>query len=290
MASALKPLLRLLPLFAALLLAGCGGVERRDGTPAPILDPGKIHDAVPRREPITGAGNKSPYTVLGKTYYVLPSAKGYRARGYASWYGTKFHGRSTANGERYDVYAMTAAHCTLPIPTYVKVTNLENGRTAIVRVNDRGPFVNNRLIDLSYAAAVKLGYAHKGTTLVEVEAIDVDNWPPKKAVAETLPPAPTPPPALAPALPQPPPGDAVSAMGHFYVQVGAFQVAQSAENLRQQVAGLTRYPVVVQTTAAPVWYRVRVGPLLTRAEAELVRGQLLAGPISAARVVEEPAP
>jgi rare lipoprotein A len=284
MPAAVTAPLRLLPLAAALLLAGCGGISRHDGTPSRTLNADAIADAVPRRDPITSAGNKSPYTVLGKTYRVLPSAKGYRARGIASWYGTKFHGQSTANGERYDVYAMTAAHCTLPIPTYVQVTNLENGRKAIVRVNDRGPFVNDRLIDLSYAAAVKLGYAHKGTALVEVEAIDVDNWPPKKAVVEA------PPVLQPPRQSQPVSSNAVSAIGHYYVQVGAFQVAQSAESLRQQVAGLTRYPVVVQTSAAPVWYRVRVGPLLSRAEAELLRGQLLASAVEAARIVEEPAP
>jgi rare lipoprotein A len=138
--------------------------------------------------------------VLGKTYRILPSAKGYKARGVASWYGTKFHGESTANGERYDLYAMTAAHCTLPIPAYVLVTNLENGKQCVVRVNDRGPFVEGRLIDLSYAAATKLGYANKGTAQVEVSAIDVDNWPPRRGFAERSSPATviTPPLAAAP--------------------------------------------------------------------------------------------
>lgn len=292
MASALR-LYRWLTWLTALALVGCGssGGYRGDGTPTRKLDPDRIQDAVPRRDPITAAGNKSPYTVLGKTYRVLPSSKGYRARGTASWYGTKFHGESTANGERYDVYEMTAAHCTLPIPTYVQVTNLENGRRAIVRVNDRGPFVNDRVIDLSYAAAVKLGYAHKGTALVEVAAIDVGNWPPSKAVVE----APRPQPAPAPvAIASVPPqsrtvrtADAVSAIGRYYVQAGAFQSAQTADNLRQQLAAATQHPVLVQPVGNPVLYRVRVGPLVSRAEAELVRGQLLAGPISEARVVED---
>jgi len=288
---------RLLPLVAAaLLLAGCGstgGGFRGDGTPSRVLDPDKIQDAVPRRDPIKSAGNKNPYTVLGKTYRILPSAKGYRARGTASWYGTKFHGASTANGERYDVYGMTAAHCTLPIPTYVQVTNLDNGRRAIVRVNDRGPFVNDRIIDLSYAAAVKLGYANKGTARVEVVAIDVDNWPPSKAVVQ----APRPQPAPAPVAIAVPARqsevvrdesasvDSVSAVGRYYVQAGAFQSAQAADNLRQQLAAATRYPVLIQP--ADSWYRVRVGPLVSRAEAELLRSQLLAGPISEASIVED---
>jgi peptidoglycan lytic transglycosylase len=177
---------RSLPVVAALLLlAGCGGLDRKsDGAPSRTLDPNSIEDAVPRRDPVTKAGNKNPYTVLGKTYRILPSAKGYKARGIASWYGTKFHGESTANGERYDLYGMTAAHCTLPIPAYVLVTNLDNGKQCVVRVNDRGPFAEGRLIDLSYAAATKLGYAHKGTARVEVSAIDVDNWPPRSGFAE----------------------------------------------------------------------------------------------------------
>jgi len=289
---------RLLPLVAAaLLLAGCGstgGGYRGDGTPSRVLDPDRIEDAVPRRERITSAGNKNPYTVLGKTYRILPSAKGYRAWGTASWYGTKFHGESTANGERYDVYGMTAAHCTLPIPTYVQVTNLDNGRRAIVRVNDRGPFVNDRIIDLSYAAAVKLGYANKGTARVEVVAIDVDNWPPSKAVVE----APRPQPVPAPVAIAAPSrqsevvrddagADSVSAVGRYYVQAGAFQSAQTADNLRQQLAAATRVPVLIQPVGSPVLYRVRVGPLVSRAEAELLRSQLLAGPISEARIVED---
>ena len=185
------------------LLAACGHTPgRSDGAPTRRLDPDTIKDAVPRREPITRAGNKSPYTVLGQTYVLMPSAKGYRATGIASWYGTKFHGESTANGDRYDLYGMTAAHKTLPIPTYVLVTNLENNRQAIVRVNDRGPFVSNRIIDLSYAAATKLGYADKGTAFVEVVAIDVDNWPPRE-VPEPAPKV-TPPLLPVPPAPQPP--------------------------------------------------------------------------------------
>lgn len=148
----------------------------KDFTPLQRLNASEIADAVPRKDPITKAGNKNPYTVRGKTYHILPTHKGYKAQGGASWYGMKFHGHKTSNGEIYSVYAMTAAHKTLPIPSYAKVTNLVNGKTAIVRVNDRGPFHPGRIIDLSYAAATKLGFVNQGSTQVEVEAIDVDQW------------------------------------------------------------------------------------------------------------------
>lgn len=273
----------------ALWLTACGGISSKDGTPSRQLDPDDIRDAVPKRETVTRAGNKSPYTVLGKTYTLLPTAKGYRARGTASWYGTKFHGRTTANGESYDVYAMTAAHTTLPIPSYVRVTNLDNGRQAVVRVNDRGPFAHGRIIDLSYAAATKLGFAHKGTASVEVEAIDVDNWPPSRAVAaapiavrSTARPVPVAQPVRTAA-----PVVSATAAGSLYVQVGAFSNAQSAESLRRKLQQATARPVEVSPSASPpTLFRVRVGPLATRAEAEQVRAELLDGLVGDARIVD----
>jgi rare lipoprotein A len=281
---------------AIALLAACGHTPgRSDGAPLRKVNPEDIKDATPQREPITRAGNKSPYTVLGQTYVLLPSAKGYRATGIASWYGTKFHGESTANGDRYDLYGMTAAHKTLPIPTYVLVTNLENNKQAIVRVNDRGPFVSNRVIDLSYAAATKLGYADKGTAFVEVVAIDVDNWPPREVPV----PAPTVTPPLLPA----PPSSGVSnsgagsnvgpasVAGNYFVQVGAFSVRAGADQLRARLADAQQYPVSVQpTTGSPVLYRVRVGPCVNRDAAEKLRGELLEKHMSeSARVVESDA-
>jgi rare lipoprotein A len=128
-----------------------------------ILDPDNIPDAVPKLEPRSAGGNKSPYTVLGETYQVMPQSNGYTATGKVSWYGKKFHGYKTSNGEIYDMYKMSAAHRNLPIPSYVRVTNLSNDRTAIVRVNDRGPFHSERIMDLSYAAAVKLDIVRSGT-------------------------------------------------------------------------------------------------------------------------------
>jgi len=143
-----------------------------DGAPDVPADVANLPEPVPHAEPLSHYGNRSPYVVLGKTYTVLPSAAGYVERGVASWYGTKFDGRATSNFEPYDLYHFTAAHRTLPLPSYARVTNLDNGRSVIVRINDRGPFHDGRLIDLSYAAAVKLGVNAHGTANVEVRGID----------------------------------------------------------------------------------------------------------------------
>lgn len=158
--------------FLVLGLGGCSCFKSADDASNRKFDPNNIPDAVPKTEPLSKYGNPKSYVVRGKRYYVLKNAKGYDKTGLASWYGTKFHGQHTSSRESYNMYSMTAASPVLPIPTYVKVTNLRNGRTAIVKVNDRGPFRSDRLIDLSYAAAVKLGYANKGTTRVRVTAID----------------------------------------------------------------------------------------------------------------------
>ena len=163
-----------------LTLVGCGFfselVDDGDSAPKRRLDASKITDAVPRVEAKSARGNHSPYTVFGQQYRVWPSVEGYRQRGEASWYGVKFHGRLTSSGERYDMYKMTAAHKHLPLPSYVEVKNLDNGRRTIVRVNDRGPFHGGRIIDLSYAAATKLGMLKKGTARVEVVALDPREW------------------------------------------------------------------------------------------------------------------
>ncbi|MBP0048186.1 septal ring lytic transglycosylase RlpA family protein [Marinobacterium sp. AK62] len=169
----------LLPLLGlVVLLSGCASKEnsgryslKQDRGPDRAVDLSQVPDAVPRHEPHSRWGNKSPYKVLGKRYYVLPSADGYRERGIASWYGKKFHGHTTSNGEVYDMYQMSAAHKSLPLPSFVRVTNLDNNRQVVVRVNDRGPFHDRRLIDLSYAAAYRLGMLQTGTARVEVEAI-----------------------------------------------------------------------------------------------------------------------
>lgn len=251
-----------------LTLGGClgggagGGI--RDGAPATPVDPALIPDAIPRNDPVTQAGNKSPYTVLGKTYQVMSSAKGYRARGTASWYGSKFHGRKTSNGETYNLYGMTAAHKSLPIPCYVRVTNLANGRSAVVRVNDRGPFHDDRLIDLSYAAAVKLGFHQHGTAPVEIAVIDVDNGPQRTASA------------------------LADAESTHYLQAGAFRDWRLAENLRERLQVNTQHPVAISRAGdAGGWYRVRIGPFTSRSQAEALRQQLAATGVAVAQIITD---
>lgn len=231
-----------------------------------ILDPDNIPDAVPKLEPRTAAGNKTPYTVLGETYQVMPESNGYTAVGKASWYGKKFHGYKTSNGEIYDMYKMSAAHRNLPIPSYVRVTNLTNDRTAIVRVNDRGPFHSERIMDLSYAAAVKLDIVRSGTARVRIEAIDPSNYHyasseaakdnlrsgRKKSVAT---PAPLPVRANSNDLPQKTP----LAAGSAYLQAGAFRSQDTAMALRDKLAMLTGRPVNVDSIGG--FYKVRIGPL-----------------------------
>jgi rare lipoprotein A len=290
-------------LLAALLLQGCGSNSPRppqvvdpsrggisaadlppdwdikDGTPPRLLDPNAIADAVPRRDVVTKAGNKSPYTVLGETYNVMPSGRGFRQRGMASWYGTKFHGKKTSNGEDYDVYSMTAAHKTLPIPCYVRVTNLENGRKAVVRVNDRGPFLHNRIIDLSYAAATKLGYANKGTALLEIEYIDTGN--PVTAFAAAPRPAPYAGPVKPVSQPAPQP---VSTTAQRYLQAGAFGNYDSARQLAEKLQRQLNRPVFVNSKQPKV-YRVHVGPIPLQ-QVDAVRAQLAAVNIPNAHFVQ----
>ena len=174
-------------LAAALALAGCGGAPTKDA-----LDADEIAaDAVPKVEPKARYGNMDTYVVFGRRYYTKPSSRDHVERGVASWYGTKFHGRKTSSGEIYDMHKMTAAHKTLPLPTYARVTNLENGRSAVVRINDRGPFVGERVIDLSYAAAKKLDVVRNGTARVEVVSVDPRDHGPRRAAQLAAASAPT---------------------------------------------------------------------------------------------------
>lgn len=237
----------------------------KDSAPDEHRDWSKIPDAVPKWEPRARYGNHSPYTVLGKTYSVLPSSAGYREKGIASWYGKKFSGRATSSQEPYDPYAMTAAHKTLPLPTYVRVTNLDNGKRIVVRVNDRGPFHEGRIIDLSFAAAHKLGYANKGTANVVVEAID-----PGEPGRESPPPPPVYRPAPAPSTPAP---SAPVGSGQIYLQVGAFADINTAIRLQQQIMGATSAPVGIHSQAEngrSDIHRVRVGPFESEPTAQQV--------------------
>lgn len=237
-------------------------VEEKDSGPDKPVSVTHIGEPVPTVEPRTRAGNSSPYKVLGKTYHVLQKPEGYKARGVASWYGRKFHGRRTANGEIYDMYAMTAAHTTLPIPSYVRVTNLVNKRSIIVRINDRGPFHGNRIIDLSYTAAKKLGFENVGTAKVEVEYIDPLTWQQaasgqsrqaSSARPNAEPPAPTPARAGGYQLPD-----------NTWLQVGAFGKRDAAQHMQRKIANLTKYPIIIIEPKAGTTdklYRVRVGPV-----------------------------
>lgn len=229
--------------------------DSQDSTPAAPPDLRHIPEPVPKAEPRSRYGNKSPYTVLGRTYRVLPSCAGYDERGIASWYGKKFHGYTTSNFERYDMYAYSAAHKTLPIPCYVRVTNLENGRSVVVRVNDRGPFVANRIIDLSYAAAVKIGVWPKGTAKVEVRSID-----PRQSMAQTEPHGN----ATVPSAPR------KTQKADLYLQVGAFADRANARRLadRLRAAHLGDVSVVRSRVNGSLLRRVRVGPFTSRDEAE----------------------
>lgn len=244
----------------------------------PMLEPfdiSRVRPVIPRPEPRTAAGNKSPYTVNGVTYRVMATEEGYSATGLASWYGRKFHGHATSNGEIYDMFQLSAAHRSLPIPSYVKVTNLANGRELVVRVNDRGPFHADRVIDLSYAAATLLGYSGQGTARVRIEAIlpsrqgptliANNGWWLQGGSPATLAVAPvaTPPPTTVAAL-QPPPVASAPGQGD-YLQVGAFSSLESARGLVSKLAALTGLPARIHSEpdarSAAGLHRVRLGPL-----------------------------
>lgn len=238
-----------------LVLNACTSSEPRiawegDGAPKLSLKAEDVMDAVPRADPILRAGNTSPYEVNGVSYTVLNSAERYDAQGIASWYGTKFHGNKTANGEVYDLYLATAAHRSLPIPSYVRVENLSNGRDVIVRVNDRGPFHPDRLIDLSYAAAVKLGIVEAGTAPVRVTAISVAGIDDQRAKEEGA---------------------------YRYIQLGAFANPTAAESLRDSVAEIVEFPVTVTPVdmSGQRLSRVRVGPVADGAQLYRLRDMLL---------------
>lgn len=237
----------------------------RDGAPDYFQDVSRIPDAVPT--PHYGPYKAAPYRVLGRSYTPMQDGRNYREAGLASWYGTKFHGQLTANGENYDLYGMTAAHKTLPLPSYVRVTNLDNQRSIIVRVNDRGPFHSDRIIDLSYAGAVKLGFAERGTARVKVEGIDPVVWQQQNN------------PGAAPQLVQQPVSPAARSAaleGGLYLQVGAFSSDQAAERLRHQVQGLVQTPVFVSPVKvdARTLHRVRLGPVDSHAEAQQLMERL----------------
>jgi rare lipoprotein A len=255
-------------------LVGCGSRGARESAPAPLPEaagapvPGKgayykddgpganpppdlaaIPDAAPRAEPLHRFANR-PYQVFGRDYVPLTRIVPFRQAGIASWYGRRYHGSATSSGEKYDMYAMTAAHPTLPIPSYVRVTNPANGRSVVVRVNDRGPFHADRIIDLSYTAAWKLGYVDAGSARVEVEGI--------------VPGAAPPPSAAAAALPARPEGDTKG----FVVQLGAFSAPESAENFRARVyRELAWLSEAIAVVPGGNLYRLHLGPYRSQEDA-----------------------
>ncbi|XOZ33539.1 septal ring lytic transglycosylase RlpA family protein [Halomonadaceae bacterium KBTZ08] len=256
----------LLAAMLALILVGCAGTGEqrqsdsrytlaRDAGPERELDVASINEPEPRYEPPSDSGNKSPYEVWGERYEVMASAEGYEATGTASWYGRKFHGHLTSSGETYDMYKLSAAHRSLPLPTYVRVTNLENDRSTIVRVNDRGPFHDQRVIDLSYAAAKVLGFDDQGTARVHIEALATrpsgsasagqksgDRKPGKKS-----------------SLPS------SKKEKSLFVQVGAFGNLTAATQLKAQLYMVTANDVhLVQNADDKPLHRVWVGPFQRR--------------------------
>ncbi len=272
-------------LLTALFIAGCGSTPKRTELPAKsptttvkpggyYLDDGpgdnlpsnleQIPDAMPRTETLHRGANR-PYTIFGKTYVPNVSSDAFRQSGIASWYGKKFHGQKTSIGEIYDMYAMTAAHPTLPLPSYVRVTNPANAKSIVVRVNDRGPFHADRIIDLSYVAAAKLDIARRGSAMVNVERVFAGEA--------------TPPPILASAPLPTPTTIATSTISAdadmFYLQLGAFSSLENADIFRERMTrelDWNREPIAVRNIDG--LYRVRLGPYKTRDEAEAAVAQI----------------
>ena len=237
--------------FVLITITGCTTSRysmEHDVGPKGEFDASLVPDAVPIWEPLSPQGNKSPYIVRGKEYQVMDRIEGYSEEGVASWYGLKFHGELTSNGEVYNIYEMSAAHKSLPLPSFVRVTNLDNNLSVVVRVNDRGPFYSDRIIDLSYAAAKKLGYDKKGTAKVKLDVISPERKNGDNAQYQF---------------------DRLA----IFVQIGAFGNKASAQNLSDQAASLAgNYDsfVVKASNHAKTLYRVRVGPFQDRAHAEQI--------------------
>lgn len=255
-----------IPLLIALLfLTACSSMQRPAVTPSEepdtryslsydklpenVPDVSQVPDATPRFEPLSRAGNRSPYEVMGKTYRVLPSANGYNEIGIASWYGKKFHGYLTSNGEVYDMYTMSAAHKSLPLPSFARVTNLENGASVVVRVNDRGPFHPDRIIDLSYAAAYRLNMIDEGTARVRVETITVAPQGEEDQMIDSQ---------------FPEPMAQRASFDRQYIQVGAFSSQQTAKDVQLKLIALVEgesigiYPT---QGSNGLIYRVKIGPM-----------------------------
>lgn len=249
----LRPLTRILCITCMIaLLASCFHMRRGDGPPGFYIDETKIPNAIPKPEPRAKYGNMTSYRIGSKRYHTLTSSDHFEQTGTASWYGTMFHDKRTSSGEKYDMLAMTAAHKTLPLPTYVEVTNLDNHRKIIVKVNDRGPFASNRIIDLSYVAAKKLGMLGRGTARVRIAAINPYTYAAggSKAVGRSI-------------------------RHAIYLQAGAFKNKTYAIKLRNRLANMLTFPVrVSHSTVNARLYRVQIGPIHDSAAAEQLSKKL----------------
>jgi len=273
----------ILPLYLVLLLAllaGCSHQtnsirdweKNQDGPPDAIPDIDSIPEPIPHFEAKSRYGNPNQYVVFGKKYFVMDTAKGYDEVGHASWYGTKFDGRRTSSGDPYDIFAMSAAHKTLPLPTFVEVTNLDNGKHTIVRVNDRGPFHEGRIIDLSYSAATKLDIIGKGTGRVRVRAI-TDFGIPSSTVATAKPTSP----ALRPAkVLQTPRSISPVDPPKLFLQVGAFSQEANAQQLvaRLNAEAFSGAHVAQAQKNGAALYKVRIGPMESKQSADAATKKL----------------
>lgn len=255
-------------LFIALALQACSSSSSRykinqDHGPSNPVDVSDIKDAIPKDEPRSKYGNPKTYKVLGKWYKLRESSDGYKEKGIASWYGKKFHGHRTSSGETYDMYAMTAAHKTLPLPAYVRVTHLKNGRSVIVKVNDRGPFHQGRIIDLSYSAATKLGVTATGTAPVEVIAINAKNFQKNKSYESQQKR-----PSFIASYP-------LKSEYKLYVQVGAFSDKNNANKLLRRLNRMFQQRKIHSSFSSDQnVYRVRIGPLASVEDADKLSGLL----------------
>lgn len=265
-------------------MLGCSFKSPGDGPPTEKIDPEQIESITPKYEPLSRQGNPTSYIdpIYGNKVYPLKSSQGFTERGLASWYGSKFHQRLTSNGEFYDMYALSAAHKTLPLPTYLEVTNLHNGKKLIVRVNDRGPFHQQRILDLSYAAAVKLGFSNQGTTQVEIKAIDTSADRPQFAVAD---------------INQPIPNNIVNhsikakeEKRHLFLQLGAFSQQKNAKILQKRLLNEGLKGIVLSSVQQKkkVIYRLRIGPITRKSEGDTLLKQAKKLGVNSARLLHAP--
>lgn len=277
---------RIITIFAlCLLLVACSSTKKvenagryaqeHDSAPETPKNVAHVPDAVPKHEPKSRYGNMDSYEVFGKRYYTKDHSKGYVAHGKASWYGTKFHGARTSSGETYDMYEMTAAHTTLPLPTYARVTNTDNGKSVIVKINDRGPFHGDRIIDLSYAAAARIGILQQGVGHVKVEAIDPHHHQPAPHVlAENKAVTPAPAAAKPAAVQQKTATPTPATNSQWYLQLAAFVDKTYAEEMMDELETLIQEPLAIKQNGQDPLYRVQVGPFKDQQSAQDYQTQL----------------